>query len=503
MTTLLTLMLSVATAATFATDHGTALRPTAGNDREVRVPASWAPADEADALWKEARSAFSDGDWDSAAKLFKRLVEKYPKSTYAGDALYYAAYANFKIGDTPSLRRALGQLETQAQKYPNSSTVKNREAKSLATRIEGGLARLGDPQAAASVVDRATRAAGPGASAGGIGGIAYGGGASAGPARIGSASSSASAGSPARISSAGNIPEGCKSEEEDERIEALNALLQMNAEQALPILKQVMAKRQKCSEMLRRKAVFLISQKRSAETADLLLEAARTDPDAEVREQAVFWLSQVSGEKAEEFLVGLLRDSKDLELQKKAIFALAQRKSDKAQKSLRDYAGRDDVPAEVRNEVIFWISQNHMPENATFLRTLFNKTNSAEVREKVLFALSQMRGSGNEAFLLEQVSNTKLPVETRKQALFWASQNRDVGIGQLTALYDKSSEREMRDQVIFVLSQRSARESAAVDKLLEIAKTEKDKELRKQAIFWLGQSKDPRAAKLLLELIDR
>lgn len=53
---------------------------------------------------------------------------------------------------------------------------------------------------------------------------------------------------------------------------------------------------------------------------------------------------------------------------------------------------------------------------------------------------------------------------------------------------------------MFVLSQR-ARDPQAVDVLMKIAKEEKDPEIRKQAIFWLGQSRDPRASKFLLELI--
>ena len=38
---------------------------------------------------------------------------------------------------------------------------------------------------------------------------------------------------------------------------------------------------------------------------------------------------------------------------------------------------------------------------------------------------------------------------------------------------------------------------------LSIARNEKDKELRKNAIFWLGQSRDPRVVKFLLELIEK
>jgi HEAT repeat protein len=60
--------------------------------------------------------------------------------------------------------------------------------------------------------------------------------------------------------------------------------------------------------------------------------------------------------------------------------------------------------------------------------------------------------------------------------------------------------REMKEQLIFVYSQRH--EAAALDQLIRIAKTESDKELRKKAIFWLGQSHDPRAAQVLLEIIN-
>ena len=60
----------------------------------------------------------------------------------------------------------------------------------------------------------------------------------------------------------------------------------------------------------------------------------------------------------------------------------------------------------------------------------------------------------------------------------------------------------MKEQVIFVLSQRN-NQQAAVDKLFDIAKNDKDPELRKKAIFWLGQSRDPRVQQFLLDLINR
>ncbi|MFP5354542.1 MAG: HEAT repeat domain-containing protein, partial [Gemmatimonadota bacterium] len=71
----------------------------------------------------------------------------------------------------------------------------------------------------------------------------------------------------------------------------------------------------------------------------------------------------------------------------------------------------------------------------------------------------------------------------------------------LGSLYTRIGDREMKEQIIFVYSQR--RDPLAADKLMEIAKTEKDPELRKKAIFWLSQSRDPRVAKFLEEIIGR
>ena len=77
------------------------------------------------------------------------------------------------------------------------------------------------------------------------------------------------------------------------RIAALNGLMQMDAERAMPILQKVLDRRDACSAGLRRKALFLVSQRDPPASTDLLMASARRDPDPAVREQAVFWLSQV------------------------------------------------------------------------------------------------------------------------------------------------------------------------------------------------------------------
>jgi HEAT repeat protein len=47
------------------------------------------------------------------------------------------------------------------------------------------------------------------------------------------------------------------------------------------------------------------------------------------------------------------------------------------------------------------------------------------------------------------------------------------------------------------------REPAAMDKIIEIARRDPDRRMRQKALFWLGQSRDPRAAQVLREVIEQ
>jgi hypothetical protein len=79
----------------------------------------------------------------------------------------------------------------------------------------------------------------------------------------------------------------------------------------------------------------------------------------------------------------------------------------------------------------------------------------------------------------------------RGTALFWVAQRAgDKAVGTLTlALEDP--ETDVRKKAVFALSQLPKDEG--VPKLIEVARSHRDAAVRKQAMFWLGQSRDPRA----------
>jgi HEAT repeat protein len=463
-------------------ERAAASAPDSAGPLEALPPAATLQGDPADSVYRAARAALDRRDYRQAAELFAQVPARFPRSGYAADAYYWRAFSLYRVGGTPQLRAALAALDTQRERFPKAAT--KGDAKALASRIQGELARQGDPTAAAVVTEAAVDAGRT-------------------PPVPPTPPTLALAPSPPQPPVPPTPPgddDRCADDDDDTKVAALNALQQMDDERARPILQRVLARRDPASVCLRRKAVFLIAQESSSGTEDILLETARSDPDHEVREQAVFWLSQVGTDKAVGALDSILRTSKDPALQEKAVFALSQHGSARAFKALRAYAERPDLSVDLREKTIFWIGQSGGAENEAYLKALYGRLTEVSLREKVLFSVSQAGGQENARWLLGIAKDTRQPLELRKRALFWAGQS-DASMADLTALYASTPDREMREQLIFVYSQRD--EPAAVDKLLDIAKREPDVELRKKALFWLGQSDDPRAAKALQDIIEQ
>jgi HEAT repeat protein len=420
-------------------------------------PAPWAEADPADSLYKAGREAINRGDFRRAATLFAEISAKYPRSEYAPDAPYWRAFALYKSGRDDDLREALKSLDTQRSKFPKATTI--ADAEELAIRVRGVLAQQGDVKAAEAVSRAASK----------------------------------------------NTPcVRADDNDADIRAAAMNALLQMDAEGALPIIKQVLQKRDECSVALREKAVFLLSQKRTSETEDILIDVVRNDPSRSVREQGVFWMGQVNTDKAAAALENIATSSADMELREKAAFALGQQGSARGAALLRRLAESGDTPESVREQAIFQLGQRRSSENAEYLRALFAKLGRGErnddLKKKVLFSLSQMRGFGNDRWLLAIALDSSQSEDLRGHALWTAGQAGIPG-SDLVSLYDKLRDDDVKEKLIWVLSESKDRE--ATDKLIDIAQKDRDREMRKKALFWLGQKNDPRVQKILMDILTK
>ncbi|HET7464014.1 MAG TPA: HEAT repeat domain-containing protein [Longimicrobium sp.] len=103
--------------------------------------------------------------------------------------------------------------------------------------------------------------------------------------------------------------------------------------------------------------------------------------------------------------------------------------------------------------------------------------------------------------LLRIARNDARPENTRRSAVFWLGQQAGEHITRELASFvnDSDEDRELRKHAVFALSQRPRDE--AVPELVRIARTHRDPEIRKAAMFWLGQSGDPRALALFEEIL--
>lgn len=439
--------------------------------------AAQAPDDPADSLLRAASDRMARGDYRAAADMYHSVLRRYPSSGRLSEAMYYESFALYRAGE---FAKARGALDALRERFPQAAA--RGDANTLRARVCGELARQGDSDCAEEVTRLSASASG------------------------GSAGAGASGGSSARGGRRSGRNASCPGDEDDDdendtRVAALNALLQMDAERAMPILTNVLARRDACSERLRRRAVFLVAQKQSRESANILLAAAKNDPDPEVREQAVFWLSQVRDPRAVQMLLDIVNGDGERGVREKALFALSQHSSPEAAAALRGFAENEREPAELRERAIFAIAQRSGADQGEYLRTLYRRLGSEELKEKVLFGLAMRRNGDNAAFLLGIARDSREPLELRKKAIFHAGTNGAMTGEQLGTLYTSLTERELREQVVFALSQR--RDAGSLDRLMDIARSDPDRELRKKAIFWLGQSRDPRVTAFLAELISK
>jgi hypothetical protein len=86
----------------------------------------------------------------------------------------------------------------------------------------------------------------------------------------------------------------------------------------------------------------------------------------------------------------------------------------------------------------------------------------------------------------------------RRAALEWLGRGVNAHLGIADA-EDDTPDDEVRSEAVFALSQ--GQRSESVTDLIEIARSAKHPSARRAAIFWLGQTGDPRAADVYADLL--
>ena len=440
-----------------------------------------------DSLYRSAREALNRGEWGRAANLFQSLEQKFPKSRFAPTALYYQSFSLYRSGSTESLRAALEALRNLQEKYPEKAA--DPDVGALRTRVFAALAARGDASAAAAL--RAATSTGP----------------------------------------------SCDEEEMQVRAEALNALTQLDPENAAAALKRVLARRDECSVELRRRAVYLLGRTGTEQSVNDLLEVAKSDPDPSVRSDAISQLGRSSVASVNSQMLLQIFNAADEERTRQAVLsALRSKGGPESRAALRSIIERSDLPERLRAQAISqlagyrYVSVGQTPsptvtvrpgassraevavatergrteqvledEDAGFLRGLYPKTDSRAIKSAIISVIGRTGGTANDQWLMGIVRNTNEDTSLRGEAL---SRMKSLSIEDLGRLYESLSEREFRGAIVSQLASRD--EAAATEKLIDIAKTSTDPRVRSRALQALTRRKDDaKAMAFLRELVEK
>jgi hypothetical protein len=131
------------------------------------------------------------------------------------------------------------------------------------------------------------------------------------------------------------------------------------------------------------------------------------------------------------------------------------------------------------------------------------QTEKGSMGSKAVFPATLVDSANVWPAFIRMARNDNLPRGTRTQSVFWLGQAAGEAATKdlKDIVLDNGVDREVREQAVFALSQRPRDEG--VPALIAVARTNKDPEIRKKALFWLGQSHDPRAIDLFEELLTR
>lgn len=285
--------------------------------------------------------------------------------------------------------------------------------------------------------------------------------------------------------------------------------------------------------------IFVLHEPADGSTARV--EIYNLDRQREYSGYPVYWLGRAGNEESLNYLKGIVDTVQTGDAPKHAIVAIGLHDDPRIGGMLQEFV-RNSKSDKVRSSAVFWLGQ--VPGNLQFLSDLVrNEQESVSLRKEAAFAIGVSKDSGTMA-ALESLYQSSTSREVKKQIIFAASINNndenaarrsdDAGVNFLIKVAEGDSDRELRKQALFWLGQRAGKRSLevlgnvveksdddtevqkqavfaisqrpkdeAVPLLIKIARTHPKPAVRKQAMFWLGQTGDERALEFFKEILTK
>jgi hypothetical protein len=153
---------------------------------------------------------------------------------------------------------------------------------------------------------------------------------------------------------------------------------------------------------------------------------------------------------------------------------------------------------------VVWLDAVKPDDSVAWLTSLVNTIPAAGERfERVVkpavVALAMHDGAPATRSLVA-IARDHAVSKLRSDALFWLGQRAgNEAASTIAEAIDRDPDTDVKKRAVFALSQLP--KDDGVPKLIDVARNNKNAAVRRQAMFWLGQSNDPRALKFFEEVL--
>jgi HEAT repeat protein len=444
------------------------------------------------AIFTEGRNMIESQNWQKAAEKFSEFIKGFPKEKDVDAAMYWYAYALQKQAQNDPAAQTLRRL---IERYPGSSWRREAEAllaamgrTDITTAIKNNddcdikilalqsLFQADEDRAIAIVTDslKASSTSCPGFQSAAVSLLGSHGGTRAVPILL----------DIARTSPDLKL-----------RLTAVKRLGEQHNEQVTDELIKLYDGDQ--NKDLRAQILRALVEARTAKGSAKVLEIARGGNDIQLRQYAIRWIAELRDANSLDELIRIYDNDKTKEIRVQVLRSLSERDDPRARAKLLDIAKTGETP-ELRIEAIRRLGY-HGRMNMDDLLQLYTAEQDLMIKQGLLRAFADSNDVKAHAKLFE-IAKSGDAVDLRSFAIRQLGNKDDEQtVTQLVGMYDSEQNTTVRAALLRAFG--DSKQKVAVRKLVTIARSDSSVEQRKLAVRYLGESKDPEALKFLEELL--
>ncbi|MDQ3280372.1 MAG: HEAT repeat domain-containing protein [Acidobacteriota bacterium] len=274
--------------------------------------------------------------------------------------------------------------------------------------------------------------------------------------------------------------------DDDLKMMAINSLMSTDPQKAFPLLAKIVRNRA-TSQQVRERALFVLSQSPLAEARSLMSEIARGNSNPDLQKEAVKYLG-INATPENRKLLGDLYSSAASDDVKKEVLHAYMISGDKARVLS---AARGERDPELRKEAIHMLG---VMGGRAELGSMYGSETSVEAREAIIDALF----ISGDTTRMGELARTERNTDLRAAAIQKLGLMGNGTASTLTSMYASETNSEVKGAIIDALFlQNNARA------LIDIAKKEKNREVRNEALQKLSIMQNDEALQYMLQILEQ